>query len=48
MGVHDGGETQFLIDDEIKGVQPLPNRIVGFDANLLITIHHLGIIIDLL
>ena len=34
-GVHDGGETQFLIDDEIKGVLPLPNRIIGFDANLL-------------
>ena len=34
-GVHDGGETQFLIDDEIKGVLPLPNRIVGFDSNLL-------------
>ena len=31
----DGGETQFLIDDEIKGVLPLPNRIVGFDSNLL-------------
>ena len=31
-GVHDGGETQFLIDDEIKGVLPLPNRIVGFDC----------------
>tara|TARA_B100001778_G_C18194593_1_gene452815 strand:+ start:93 stop:560 length:468 start_codon:yes stop_codon:yes gene_type:complete len=28
----DGGETQFLIDDEIKGVLPLPNRIVGFDS----------------
>ena len=34
-GVHDGGETQFLIDDEIKGVLPLHNRIVGFDSNLL-------------
>jgi hypothetical protein len=32
---NDGGETQFLIDDEIKGVLPIPNRMVGFDANLL-------------
>ena len=30
----DGGETQFLIDNEIKGVLPIPNRIVGFDANI--------------
>ena len=28
----DGGETQFLINDEIKGVLPIPNRIVGFDS----------------
>ena len=34
-GINDGGETQFLIDDEIKGVIPLPNRIVGFDSKLL-------------
>jgi len=33
--INDGGETQFLIDDEIKGVIPLHNRIVGFDASLL-------------
>ena len=31
----DGGETQFLIDNQIKGVLPIPNRIVGFDANIL-------------
>jgi len=33
--MNDGGETQFLIDDEIKGVLPLSNRLVGFDASLL-------------
>ena len=33
--LNDGGETQILIDDEIRGVLPLPNRIVGFNANLL-------------
>ena len=30
-----GGETQFLIDDEIRGVLPFPNRLVYFDANIL-------------
>ena len=30
----DGGETQFLVDDEIRGVLPLPNRMVYFDANI--------------
>ena len=33
--LNEGGETQILIDDEIRGVLPLPNRIVGFNANLL-------------
>ena len=31
----DGGETQFLIDDTIKGVLPISNRLVGFDGNIL-------------
>ena len=31
----DGGETQFFIDDEIRGVCPIPNRLVYFDANIL-------------
>ena len=32
---NDGGETQIIVNDEIKGILPLPNRIVGFDASLL-------------
>ena len=31
----DGGETQFLIDDEIRGIPPIPNRLVCFDSNIL-------------
>ncbi len=31
----DGGETQIIIDNEIKGILPIPNSLVGFDANLL-------------
>lgn len=31
----DGGETQFLIENEIKGILPIPNRLVCFDARLL-------------
>ena len=30
----DGGETQILINDEIRAYPPLPNRIVWFDASL--------------
>jgi len=30
----DGGETQFLVDGEIRGILPVPNRIVYFDANI--------------
>ena len=30
-----GGETQFLIDDEIKGILPLPNRMIYFPANTM-------------
>ena len=33
--LNDGGETQFLIDDTIKGVLPISNRLVGFDGNIL-------------
>ena len=32
---NDGGETQIIVNDEIKGILPLPNRLVGFDANLI-------------
>ena len=30
-----GGETQFVIDDEIKGIFSIPNRLVMFDGNIL-------------
>lgn len=33
--LNDGGETQFLVDNEICGVTPVPNRMVYFDANIL-------------
>tara|TARA_B100000287_G_scaffold9552_1_gene9570 strand:+ start:138 stop:614 length:477 start_codon:yes stop_codon:yes gene_type:complete len=33
--LNDGGETQIVVNDEIKGILPIPNRIVGFDANLV-------------
>ena len=26
---------QFLIDDEIRGIPPFPNRLVCFDSNIL-------------
>jgi len=32
--LNDGGETQFLIDDNIYGIIPLPNRLVMFPANI--------------
>ena len=31
----EGGETQFIINNEIKGVLPIPNRMVAFSANIL-------------
>lgn len=31
----DGGETQIIMNNEIKGILPIPNRLVGFDANLV-------------
>lgn len=33
--LNDGGETQFLINESIYGVLPLPNRIVKFDAAIM-------------
>lgn len=30
----EGGETQFYENDEIRGIVPLPNRMVYFDANI--------------
>ena len=30
-----GGETQFIIDDEIKGIFHIPNRLVMFDGTIL-------------
>ena len=32
--LHEGGETQFYIDEEIVGILPLPNRMVKFNANI--------------
>ena len=31
----DGGETQFYIDGEIRGITPVSNRMVYFDANIM-------------
>lgn len=33
--LNDGGETQFLVDNEIYGVTPIPNRMVYFNADIL-------------
>lgn len=30
----EGGETQFLINNKIEGILPIPNRMVLFDASL--------------
>lgn len=30
----EGGETQFIVDNEIYGVTPIPNRMVYFDASI--------------
>ena len=30
-----GGETQFIVNDQIAGILPLTNRMVCFDANIL-------------
>jgi hypothetical protein len=29
------GETSFIIDDEIKGILPIPNRAILFDSTIL-------------
>lgn len=31
----DGGETQFVVNDEIRGIFPTPNRMVMFEGNIL-------------
>lgn len=33
--LNDGGETQFLVNNEIYGVTPVPNRMIYFDASVL-------------
>ena len=33
--IQKGGETQFIVDNEIYGVTPMPNRMVYFDASIL-------------
>ena len=33
--VDDGGETQLIVDKEMRGVMPIPNRMVYFNANIL-------------
>jgi hypothetical protein len=32
---HDHGETQLLIGGEIRGILPLPNRMLVFDGRIL-------------
>ena len=33
--VNDCGETQMILDKEMRGVMPIPNRMVYFNANIL-------------
>ena len=33
--IDDGGETQFLINGNLYGITPIPNRIVYFDGQIL-------------
>jgi Rps23 Pro-64 3,4-dihydroxylase Tpa1-like proline 4-hydroxylase len=33
--LNDGGETQFVVNNEIYGVTPVPNRMIYFDASVL-------------
>jgi hypothetical protein len=33
--INEGGETQFIIDDKIVGIQAKPSRLVIFDGNIL-------------
>ena len=37
LNLNDGGETQFIVDNNIFGVPPVRNRLVSFDANILHT-----------
>ena len=32
---NEGGETQFMINDEIRGIRSIPGRLVTFDGGLL-------------
>lgn len=31
----DGGETQFLVENNLTGIVPIPNRMICFDGNIL-------------
>ena len=33
--LEEGGETQFILDDEIYGIIPQPNRMISFPAQIL-------------
>ena len=33
--IDDGGETQFLVDKNLYGVLPIPNRLLLFDASIM-------------
>ena len=33
--LEEGGETQFILDDEIYGIIPQPNRMISFPAQVL-------------
>lgn len=33
--IDDGGETQFLVDENLYGVLPIPNRLLLFDASIM-------------
>lgn len=33
--INDGGETKFLINDEIRGILPIPNRAIIFSGNIV-------------
>jgi hypothetical protein len=32
--IDEGGETKFLVNDNIQGILPIPNRMVIFDGNI--------------
>ncbi len=33
--LNQGGETKFVIDDEVKGILPIPNRAIIFSADII-------------